>query len=283
MLTQLQLTGIALRPPHMDYFLQQKPKVAWVEVHSENYFGEGGSSFQQLHQIRKDYPLSFHGVNLSIGSADDLNWQYLKNLKQLFERFEPCLVSDHLAFTSVNGQYFHELLPIPYTSETLDHVVMRLQEVQEYLQRKILIENISAYVAYDFSTYSEWDFLSEVANRSGCGILLDVNNLYVNSVNLHFSTEKYLEGLSLNHIEQLHLGGFSVEKINDRDVLVDTHSKPIVPAVWDLYKEVIQKFGPTPTMIEWDTDLPTLETLYLEAYRAEKLLRETYATTKRSA
>lgn len=283
MLTQLQLTGIGLRAPHFSAFLDQKPKVAWIEVHSENYLGEGGKPLRHLLHIREDYPVSLHGVNLSIGSADDLNWQYLQKLKQLIERVEPCLVSDHLAFTSINGQYFHDLLPLPYTKEALNHIVSRVNEVQNYLQRQILIENISSYIQYESSEYTEWGFLKEVVTQSGCGLLLDVNNIYVNAMNFNFSPETYLQNIPNKLVQEIHLGGFSTLQIADKEILVDTHSKPIMPAVWDLYKRAIQQFGAVPTIIEWDQDLPSLETLELEAYRAEKIIREVYASTKRSA
>lgn len=283
MQSSLLLTGIGLRAQHYAEFLEKRPKVAWVEVHSENYFGEGGKALHLLETVRRDYPVSIHGVSLSLGSADDLNWHYLKKLKDLITRIDPCLVSDHIAWSSIDGQYLHDLLPLPYTNETLEHIVGRIQQVQDFLQRQILIENISSYVRFENSTMTEWEFLQAAATRSGCGIALDVNNIYVNATNFGFNPDMYVSTLTPSLVQEIHVGGFTETMINERKVLIDTHSRPVVPAVWDLYQRIIQQLGRKPTIVEWDTDLPSLETLCLEAYRAEKILREAYVPTKLTA
>ena len=283
MQSSLQLTGIGLRAPHYTEFLEKRPKVAWIEVHSENYFGEGGKHLYVLENLRYDYPISIHGVSLSLGSADELNWHYLKKLKDLINRINPCLVSDHLSWSSIDGQYLHDLLPLPYTQETLDHLIPRIQQVQEYLQRPILIENITGYVRYENNSFTEWEFLKEVATRSGCGIILDINNIYVNASNFNFNPDIYLSALPPHLVQEIHLGGFSSTLINEKEILIDSHNRPIVPAVWELYQRAIQHIGRKATMIEWDTDLPTLDALCLEALRAEKILRESYAITKLTA
>lgn len=276
MSSSLLLTGVGLRAPHCTEFLDKQPEVAWLEVHSENYFGEGGKAHHILEKIRQHYPISLHGVSLSLGSTDELNWQHLKQLRELITRINPCLVSDHLSWSSLNGEYFHDLLPLPYNEEMLTHVVSRIQQIQDYLQRQILIENISSYVCFTSSTLSEWEFLNEVCKQSGCGLLLDVNNIYVSAKNLGFNPSTYIAAISSDYVQEIHLAGFTTSVINGKEVLIDTHNHPVVPAVWDLYKQVIQQLGRKPTMIEWDKDLPSLETLCLEAYHAEQIMREIY-------
>lgn len=278
----LQLTGIGLRSPHYSAFLERRPHVAWVEVHSENYFGEGGRALHYLEKIREHYPVSLHGVGLSLGSADELNWQHLKQLKDLMGRINPCLISDHLSWSSIHGQYLHDLLPLPYTEEALEHIVTRIQQVQDYLQKQILIENISHYVRFEQATMCEQDFFVAAVQRSGCGILLDVNNVYVNASNFGTDPMAFISALPGHLVQEIHVAGFTTAVINKKEILIDSHNRPIVPAVWDLYQQTIQLIGRKPTIIEWDTDIPTLDTLCLEAYRAEKIMRETYATAKRT-
>lgn len=282
MQSKLQLTGIGLRTPHMSEFLEAKPGVAWVEVHSENYFGEGGRPIHHLEKARKDYPVSLHGVSMSLGSADDLNWQHLNQLRDLHHRIDACLISEHLSWTSIDGQYFHDLLPLPYTEESLTHLTGKIQQVQEFLNKQILIENISAYLTYLHSTIPEWEFLAELSKRSGCGILLDLNNIYVNSVNLGFNPFDFINAIPGDAIQEIHLAGFSTSIIDGKEVLIDTHNNPVVPAVWDILRYATERFGPKPTMIEWDTDLPTLNKLCMEAYRAEEIIREAYVAAKRT-
>lgn len=280
MKSSLLLTGVGLRAPHYTEFIEKHPGVAWLEVHSENYFGEGGRPLHFLETIRRDYPVSLHGVSLSIGSADDLNWQYLKQLKELITRIDPCLVSDHLSWSSIDGHYLHDLLPLPYNDEAIQHVVSRIQQVQEFLNRQILIENVSTYIQYPESCMPEWEFLKAVATQSGCGILLDINNVYVNATNLHYNPQHFISAIPGKLVQEIHLAGFSSLMIDEKEILIDSHNKPVMPAVWDLYRYAIQMLGRKPTIIEWDTDLPSLDTLCLEAYRAEKIMRETYDAAK---
>ena len=253
---------------------------ARLEVHSENYFGEGGKPLAVLESIRRDYPISLHGVSMSLGSADELNWQHLKKLRDLVAHINPCLISDHISWSSIDGHYLHDLLPLPYTEETLVHLASRIQQVQDYLNRQILIENISHYVRYDHSTIPEYEFLREIAVKSGCGILLDINNIYVNATNFRTNPHHYISSIPANLVQEIHLAGFTTTMIDDQEVLIDSHNRPVLPAVWDLYRYAIGHLGSKPTIIEWDADIPTFETLCLEAYRAEKIMRETYATAK---
>lgn len=280
MKTPLRLTGIGLRTPHHAELLAKRPGVAWVEVHSENFFADGGKTIQTLDEVCKLYPISLHGVGLSLGSYDELNWQHLKKLRELINRINPCLVSEHLSWSSIHGRYLNDLLPLPYTQEALDHLVLRIQQVQDYLKRQILIENISAYVCYPESEMPEYEFLRQVALKSGCGILLDINNLYVNSRNLGVDTNAYLNAMPTESIQEFHLAGFTSTTIDMNEVLVDSHNRAVMPAVWDLYREAITILGRKPTIIEWDTDLPSLDTLCLEASKAETILRESYVAAK---
>jgi uncharacterized protein (UPF0276 family) len=278
----LRITGIGLRTPHISEFLEKKPGVAWVEVHSENYFGEGGRPLHQLEQVRRDYPVSLHGVSLSLGSTDELNWQHLTQLRTLSKQIDACLVSDHVAWSSFNGQYFHDLLPMPYTEEALTHLVQRIRQVQDFLGRQIIIENISSYVRFPESCIPEWEFITSVAEQSGCGILLDLNNIYVSATNHGFNPQTYLAAIPAKLVQQLHLAGFATTVIDEEEVLIDSHSQRIVPAVWDLLRWATQLYGVKPTIIEWDTDLPVLEKLCLEAWRAETIIKENYVPAKRT-
>lgn len=282
MTTPLLVTGVGLRAPHISEFLTKKPGIAWVEVHSENYFGDGGKPLQQLESVRRDYPVSLHSVSMSLGSSDELNWQHLTKLRNLSQQVDACLVSDHLSWSSYGGQYFHDLLPLPYTEESLLHMVYRIQQVQEFLGRQILIENISSYVTYAHSTIPEWEFLTAIAEQSGCGILLDVNNVYVNATNQGFNPHTYLKAIPAKLVQEIHLAGFTTSIIDGKEVLIDTHSTRIMPAVWDLFRLANQLYGIKPTIIEWDTDLPTLEKLTLEAWRAEAIIKEYYESAKRT-
>ena len=282
MSTKLLVSGIGLRTPHISEFIAKKPGVAWVEVHSENYFGDGGKPLYQLECVRRDYPVSLHGVSLSLGSTDELNWQHLTRLKNLSKQIDACLVSDHLSWSSYDGQYFHDLLPLPYTEEALLNLVVRIQQVQEFLGRQILIENISSYFKFVESSIPEWEFLTAVAEQSGCGILLDLNNIYVSATNLGFNTTTYLNAIPPKLVQEIHLAGFSSMIIDEEEVLVDSHSARIVPAVWDLFRLSNQRFGLKPTIVEWDTNLPVLDKLCLEAWRAESIIKEHYDAAKRT-
>jgi len=279
-LKSLRLTGIGLRHQHYAEFLEIRPKLAFIEIHSENYFGEGGKSLQILDEVSRDYPISLHGVSLSLGSADELNWQHLKKLRDLCERVNPCLISDHLCWSSINGQYLHDLLPLPFTDEAVGHIATRIQQVQEYLRRQILIENITSYVRFPDSTLSEAEFMNAIVKQSGCGILLDINNVYVNAINHNESAETFIHALPATAIQEIHLAGFAMINHHDKNILIDSHNQIVDPAVWDLFRHTIQHIGVKPTIIEWDSDLPALEILHQQASHAETIMREIYAATK---
>ena len=264
--------GIGLRAPHMRELLETRPAVAWLEVHSENYFAEGGRAVAELMQVRRDYPLSLHGVGLSLGSADPLDREHLLKLKRAVERFSPALVSEHLCWVSAGGAYLHDLLPLPYTEEAVRHVVGRIAQAQESLGRQILIENVSSYLEYEHSTMPEWEFLREVAARAGCGILLDVNNVYVSAVNHGFDARRYIDSVPAEAVREIHLAGHLEKRVDGVELLIDTHDRPVKEAVWELYVYALQAIGPRPTLLEWDSDLPSLGELLAEAAKAERIL-----------
>ena len=266
--------GIGLRTRHYRELLDTLPPIGWFEVHSENYFGDGGQALYFLERFRSHYPLSLHGVGLSLGSTDPLNLSHLKKLKGLADRFEPGLISDHLCWSSVGGQFLNDLLPLPYTEEALNHVVTRVSEAQDYLRRQILVENVSSYLQYKHSTIAEWEFLAEVARRAGCGILLDVNNIYVSAQNHEFDPNLFIDAIPADSVLEIHLAGFD----SNGDCLIDTHAKPVFDAVWSLYTHTIERLGAKPTLIEWDTDIPVLDVLLSEAWKARTILQKHDAT-----
>ncbi len=264
--------GLGLRPVHYDHVLSRRPAVSWFEVISENYMGlrggsSGGRPLEVLEKVRRDYPVMLHGVSLSIGSADALNQDYLKRLKRLIRIVEPAIVSDHLCWTGVGGRNLHDLLPLPYTEAVIDHVAARLRRVQEFLGRRILVENVSSYLTYRHSEMTEWEFLTEVAVRADCGILLDVNNIHVSAVNHGFNALDYINAIPVERVGQMHLAGYSDEGC----FLIDTHDHPVSGPVWDLYAAAIRRFGRVPTLIEWDDKIPSFERLEQEAARAEEV------------
>lgn len=270
-------TGVGLRAQHYQQIIEQRPRIPWLEVHSENYFGEGGKPHFYLEQIRQNYPLSLHGVGLSLASSDDFNNNHLKKLKLLIERYSPFLVSEHLCWSSINNHYLNDLLPFFYNEETLNYLIQRIHYVQDYLGRQILIENITSYVQFSQSIIPEYEFITEIAKRTGCGILLDVNNLYVNSRNHSWNCDKYLQALPKESIQEIHLAGFSENKVDDDQVLIDSHDHPVHSEVWDLYQQTIQHLGPKLTLIEWDKSIPELQVLMQEADKANKILEQQYA------
>ena len=257
-----------MRARHVAHVGAARPAVAWFEVHSENYFGDGGPALAALDRIRADYPLSLHGVGLSLGSTDPLSYLHLDKLARLIARVEPALVSEHLCWSGVAGLHFNDLLPLPFTVEALAHVCSRVQKVQDYLGRQIAVENVSSYVAFDDSTMSEWEFVDTVVRRTGCKLLLDVNNVYVNAVNHGFDAGVYLAAMPEDAIAEIHLAGFDATG----PCLIDTHSAPVAPEVWALYERTIERIGPRPTLIEWDVDLPEFAVLEAEAATAEAML-----------
>ena len=264
--------GIGLRAPHLDRVLAERPRVPWFEVHSENLFAAGGALHANMQQIRADYPISLHGVGLSLGSAGALDAAHLTRLAELVARYQPALVSEHLCWSALDGVHSNDLLPLPLTHEALALTVAHIQQVQERLRRELLIENVSTYLSFVQADYSEWDFVAEVVRRSGCGLLLDVNNIYVNSVNHGFDPSDYLDAMPAAAVREIHLAGFTRKTELAVPLLIDTHSRPVDAAVWALYAEALDRLGPVPTLIEWDQDIPELEVLLAEAAKAEELL-----------
>ena len=267
--------GIGLRFQHHQSVLDTRPDVAWLEAHTENYMG-GGPSIRTLEAIRRDYAISLHGVGLSLGSADGLDAAHLERIRAVVRRIEPGLVSEHLSWSIVGGTYMADLLPLPMTEEALDVVCRHVDQTQALLQQRILIENPSSYLRYEHSTIPEWDFLAAVAQRTGCGILCDVNNVYVSACNHGWDAATYLAALPARAIGEIHLAGHTLKLIEGGQTLrIDDHGSRVAPEVWALYAQALARFGPVPTLVEWDTNLPPLEVLLAEAAKAAALLEET--------
>jgi hypothetical protein len=264
-MTSLEGCGIGLRKEHFDQILTEHPPVAWFEAISENFMVAGGRPRHVLEQVRSRYPVALHGVSLSIGSAEPLDRQYLKRLAELVRWVEPELVSDHLCWTALGGRNSHDLLPLAFTEEAVDTIAVKVREVQETLGRQILLENISSYVEFTASRLSEVDFVTAVVEEADCSILLDVNNLYVNSRNHGLDPWHYLDRLPPERVRQIHLAGHE----DHGDVVIDTHDHPVRDEVWRLYRRAVERFGNVPTLIEWDADIPELEVVLAEARRAE--------------
>ncbi len=265
--------GIGLRAPHVGHVLAMRPSVPWFEVHSENYFADGGPTLAALDRIRADYPVSLHGVGLSLGSTDPLDTAHLAKLLRLVDRVEPAQVSEHLCWSSVNGRHYNDLLPLPYTREALDHVCARVSAVQDGLGREILVENVSSYLTFPESTMPECEFVVAVATRSGCRLLVDVNNIYVNARNHGSDADAYLMAIPPDLVGEIHLAGFDASG----PCLIDTHGAPVAPDVWALYERALRRFGPVPTLIEWDTDIPEFAVLQREAATAQSYLEAALA------
>jgi len=264
--------GIGLRGPYHAEFLEGRPSVAWLEAHSENFFAEDGIALGVLERIRADYPLSLHGVGLSIGSADPLDETHLTRLGRLIERVEPAMVSEHLCWGSIGGRFLNDLLPLPYTEEALNHMVARIEQIQDFLGRSLLIENVSSYLEFVDSAIPEWEFLAAVTERSGCGLLLDINNVYVNAVNHGFDAGTYLDAVPADRVIEMHLAGHTVRRYEGRHILVDTHNTPVCDDVWVLFEQAVRRLGARPTLIEWDSDYPPLAELIGEANKAQSIL-----------
>lgn len=272
--------GLGLRSEHFKDVLQGPALASWFEVISENQMGSGGRPKQVLEQVRARHEVALHGVSLSIGSVDPIDRTYLRRLKELVNSTNPAIVSDHLCWTGVNGENLHDLLPLPYTEEVLNHLVIKIDEIQNTLQRRILLENVSSYITYKHSELQEWDFLAEIARRADCGILLDINNVYVSSVNHGFDPLTYLDALPGARIGQIHLAGHStrVDK-NGNKFLIDTHDHPVCDEVWALFGQAVQRFGPLSTMIEWDAEIPDYKTLEAELAKAAAIQNKMHART----
>jgi uncharacterized protein (UPF0276 family) len=265
--------GLGLRVDHYEAILADNPPVDWFEALTENYLVPGGKPLDYLMRIRERYPLVMHGVSLSIGSTQPLDRDYLSQVKALAARVEPHWISDHLCWTGIAGRNLHDLLPLPYTEEALSNVVERVRTVQDILGRRILLENVSSYVTYRDSQVTEWEFLREIAQRADCLLLLDVNNIYVSSVNHEFDPLEYLNAIPVDRVQQMHLAGHE----NNGDYLVDTHDHPVPDPVWELYGAAVRRFGSVSTMIERDANIPPLEELCGELDAARQLAERSLA------
>ena len=269
--------GIGLRSVHHQALLDERPAIDWIEAHTENYFHDGGAAVRALERARSNYPLSLHGVGLGLGSADGLDREHLARVKRAIERFEPALVSEHACWGQSGGEFFNDLLPLPYTSEAVTLLSRHIAQAQDFLGRQLLIENVSAYVAFEHSALHEWDFLAAVARESGCGLLLDVNNVYVSSRNLGIDARAFINGLPRESVGEIHLAGHArVSTPGHGEVLIDDHGSSVCDEVWDLYRFAIARLGARPTLIEWDTHIPALATLVDEADRADAILGDSH-------
>ncbi len=265
--------GLGLRVDHYDAILEDKPAIDWLEVVSENYLVPGGRPLDYLERFRERYPLVMHGVSLSIGSTDSLDRDYLKSLRQLADRVQPAWISDHLCWTGVEGVNLHDLMPLPHTDEAIAHVVDRVRKVQDFLGRRILLENVSSYIGYTHSTVPEWEFVSAIANAADCLLLVDVNNVYVSSVNHGFDALEYLDGLPAERVQQFHLAGH----LKGDRLIIDTHDATISDPVWQLYAEALKRYGPVSCLIERDDRIPPLAELMAELEQARKISSDTLA------
>jgi hypothetical protein len=264
---------VGLKPKHYREILETKPDIGFFEVHAENYMGEGGPPHRYLTAIRERYPLSLHGVGLSIGSDRPLDVEHLGRLKALNARYEPGLFSEHLAWSTHETGFLNDLLPLPYTDETLARVANHIDQVQEIVGRQMLLENPSTYLAFEETDYPEIEFIAEVARRTGCGLLFDVNNVHISSTNQEWDAVAYIDAYPLQHVQEVHLGGHATESDEkDRPLLIDTHDREVDAVVWRLYEHTIARLGPVPTLIEWDADVPEWPVLKAEADRADAVL-----------
>ena len=260
--------GLGLRPEHFAVVENTQPDIPWFEILSDNYFVAGGAMLHHLDAIREKYPMTMHSVGMSVGSTDALNTDYLTELKTLADRVQPAVISDHLCWVSAEQEYFHELLPLPYTDEAVTHVADRITQIQDYLGQRIAIENVSSYMNYAQSEMTEWEFITNIANTADCDILLDVNNVYVSAHNHGFDPMTYINALPIERITQCHLAGYK----DCGKYLLDDHGSSVQPPVWDLYDAMLARTGPIATLIEWDTSIPTFETLCHEASHAQRRL-----------
>ena len=265
--------GVGLKAQHYRAIIDTKPDIGFFEVHAENYMGDGGPPHRYLTAVRERYPISFHGVGLSIGADRPLDKGHVARLKALLDRYQPGLFSEHLAWSTHDAGFLNDLLPVPYTTETLNRVCEHITDVQETLGRQMLLENPSTYLGFAESTYGETDFIAEIARRTDCGLLLDVNNVYVASTNQEWNPVDYIDSYPLVHVQEVHLAGFTREADEQgRPLLIDTHNRPVDVLVWELYEHAIKRMGSVPTLIEWDADVPSWAELHAEAARAEQLM-----------
>jgi uncharacterized protein len=259
--------GVGLRRDHYVHIIETRPKVDWFEILSENFMVAGGRPLEVLDQVKEHYPLVMHGVSMSIGSTDPIRTDYLRELKTLAKRAEPAWISDHLCWTGVGGRNLHDLLPLPYTRAVANHVAERIREVQDFLERPILIENVSSYMAFNDSTMTEWEFVSDIAEQADCGILLDINNIFVSAFNHRFDAREYIDSIPIERVIQFHLAGHS----DHGTYLLDTHDHPVRDEVWELYAHAARRFGPVSALIEWDDNIPDFEVLTETANKARSI------------
>ncbi len=264
--------GIGFRAAHHHALEAERPDVGWIEAHTENYFHDGGAAVRALEAARSNYPLSLHGVGLGLGSVDEPDRGHLERVKRAIARFEPALVSEHACWGQIAGEHFNDLLPLPYTDEAVHLLSRHVSLAQDYLGRRLLIENVSAYLSFEHSHLDEWDFLAAVARESGCGLLLDVNNVYVSSRNLGIDARAFIEGLPRESVGEIHVAGHTRVAQAGGEVLIDDHGSAVCDEVWDLYRLAIARFGALPTLIEWDTNIPELSRLVAESRRADQIL-----------
>lgn len=266
-------SGAGFKPEHLAAILDDNRKVGFFEVHAENYMGDGGAPHAMLDRLRADYPIFLHGVAMSIGGEAPLDKDHLRRFRRLVDRYEPHVVSEHLAWSTHDAAYYNDLLPVPYTKAVLGRVVDHIDEAQNVLGRTLLLENPSTYVAFTESDMSETDFIREIAARTGCGLLLDVNNVFVSATNHSRSPERYLADFPLHLVREIHLAGHATEEDDDGNpLLIDSHDRPVTADVWALYERVIAELGPVPTLIEWDNDVPAWSVLKSEAEAADAIL-----------
>ena len=267
--------GVGYKPQHLDGILQAPDAIGWLEIHAENYMGDGGPPIAQLRHLAGIFPISCHGVGLSIGTAGPLDTDHLSRLKHLLDWLKPTLFSEHLAWSTHDSHFLNDLLPVPYVQRTLDQVVAHVDQVQDVLGRQMLLENPSTYVAFAESDRSETDFLHEIAKRTGCGLLLDVNNVFVSGTNQGYSPQSYIDEFPLELVGEIHLGGHEVDADDhNAPLLIDSHSRPVVDPVWQLFEYTVAKTGPLPTLIEWDNDIPDWPVLANEAALADTILAQ---------
>ncbi|MCE3231626.1 MAG: hypothetical protein K0R52_1554 [Alphaproteobacteria bacterium] len=260
--------GIGLRRAHYSAFLEAKQPVAWLEVHAENFLNFETPAYKILERLREDYPISLHAVNLSLGSSDGIDEDHVKRVKALIDRINPFLVSDHLSWGRIDGYYLNDLVPIPYTQEALTLFAATISRIQDIFERPLLVENPSSYLQYEASVMEEADFLATLTHRTGAGILLDINNIYVSCYNHGWNAQSYLKAIPAAKVKEIHLGGHTLQGL----VRIDDHGSAVCEGVWHLYQKAIDIFGPIPTLIEWDTNLPELEVLRAEAEKAQTML-----------
>jgi len=261
--------GIGLRAPHHREVLERLPDVGWFEAHSENYFADGGGSVATLERVREHWPVALHGVGLSLGSTDSLDREHLRRLARLVKRIEPWAVSEHVCWGHAGGRHTNDLLPMPHTHESLRHLAARVGELQDTLGRQVLLENVSSYLEFTGAEFTESGYLAALVAESGCALLLDVNNVYVNARNHGFDPESWFDELPAEAVREIHLAGHDIVRIGNREIRIDTHDRKVCEEVWALYASARRRFGPVPTLIEWDAALPPLETLVAEAQRAD--------------